>query len=64
MAKIKDMKITGAQLMAIVDAADLISATIGVGSEEENSYYDRDTKRIVRLIDRFLNNNGYKREYN
>lgn len=54
--KIK-LEVTEAQLTAIVNITDEMSAKIGCG--------DDDTKRVkwVKLIDKMLNKNGYKRIY-
>ena len=57
MAKIK-LEITKAQLYAIMSITDDVSAMIGHGGDSSEWI------KNVRLIDRALNNNGYKRMYN
>lgn len=55
MKKIK-LELTQAQFLAIIDVTNTISAMIGVGSD-----FDPEQTKNVRLIDRMLKNNGYKR---
>lgn len=55
----KMVKITPSQLVAIVDAANNLSAMLGAGEEDS----DREWKDIVKGIDRFLKSNGFKRKY-
>lgn len=57
MAKKIKLEITEAQLIALVNIIDEHSAMIGGG--------DDDTERVkwLRLVDRMLNNNGFKRKY-
>lgn len=61
MAKTKSKKITlemtEEQLIAIVNITDDISAMIGCGDDDEN------WKDCVKIIDKMLINNGYKRNY-
>lgn len=53
------IKITLTQLECIKEAADILSAMTGTGTD-----YDRVAKRIVKNIDRMLKQNGLKkREY-
>ena len=54
----KKVKITKPQLEAVCEAANTLSAMIGVGSD-----FDSMAKKIVRLLDNFLRSNGYKRLY-
>jgi len=57
--KKKSIKITPSQLFHIKEAADVISAMIGVGSD-----FDPMAKKIVKSIDRFLKMNNFEpREY-
>lgn len=58
MAKKIKLEMTEAQMMALVDLIDESSSMIGVG-EDEDIYR---VKRL-RLLDRMLKNNGYKREF-
>lgn len=51
-------KITPTQWMAIVNAADNLSAMLGCGDD------DTDFKSCVKGIDSFLKANGLKRKYN
>lgn len=57
MAKKIKLELTDAQLSAIVAITDECSAMIGCGDD------DRERVKWVRLVDRMLNNNGYKRNY-
>lgn len=50
---------TKAQFNALVTMTDNTSAQAGGGDEEP----DRESFRIVKHIDRMLNNNGYKRDF-
>jgi len=59
MAKKINIEITEAQLSALVNIVDECSAMIGA----DGGQADRDRVKWVRLMDRMLNNNGYKREY-
>lgn len=54
----KKLEITDAQLKAIMDLTDDISGMIGCG--DDDSIWEEN----VRLIDRFLHKNGYKRNFN
>lgn len=51
------VKITKAQMEAIKDAADTLSAMIG------GSHVDKEFNKIVRRIDAFLKKNNEKRNY-
>lgn len=53
------VEITKAQLKAIMDATDNLSAMIGTIDQDFNN----DISKIVKLVDRFLNKNGFKRKY-
>ena len=59
------VEITKAQLLAIICITDDISGMIGSAEDydEKGNNWDNDTKKRVRLVDRFLKKNGYKREY-
>jgi hypothetical protein len=57
MAKKIKLEITEAQLIAIISLTDDASAMLG-GSDS-----DTDWIKHIRLIDRMLKNNGYKREF-
>lgn len=54
--KIK-LELTEAQLIAIIELTNDISAMIGCGDD------DSEWIKNVRLIDRMLNKNGFKRQY-
>lgn len=58
MAKKIKLEITQAQLLAIVEMADELSAMLGIGEDE-----DKIRKKRLMLIDRMLNKHGYKREF-
>lgn len=53
-----NVHITNAQLIAIMEMCDTISGMIGVGSD-----FDTEGIRQVRMVDRFLKKNGYKRNF-
>lgn len=57
MAKKIRLEITEAQLSAIVGITDEISAMNGGGED------DRERIKWVRLVDRMLHNNGYRRKF-
>lgn len=59
------VEITKAQLLAIICITDDISGMIGSAEDydEKGNDWDNDTKKRVKLVDRFLKKNGYKREY-
>jgi len=59
MKKLKDLKITPSELLAICDLTDSMSAMMGCGDPE----FDAQGKKQIRLIDRMLKKNGYKRDY-
>lgn len=52
------VEITELQLRAIIEAANNLSAMRGTGDQN----FDYECKKIVRLIDRFLKKNGFKRQ--
>jgi len=52
-----EISLTERQLLAIIEVTDTVSAMRGVGSDFD------DIGKEVRLIDRMLKNNGYKRLY-
>lgn len=54
--KIK-LEITEAQLKAIINITDDISAMLG-GGDDDTAWV-----KSIKLIDRMLKNNGYKREF-
>ena len=58
MAKKIKFEITEAQLIAIIEIVDESSAMIGVGEDEDKLRIKR-----IKLFDRMLKNNGYKREF-
>ncbi len=58
MAKKIKLEITEAQLIAILEIVDECSAMIGIGEDEDKLRIHR-----IRLADRMLKNNGYKREF-
>lgn len=58
MSKKIKLEVTEAQMMALIELIDESSAMIGVGEDED--FYR--VKRL-RLMDRMLKNNGYKREF-
>lgn len=53
------VEITKAQLLAICEMTDTLSGMIGCYSED----FNKEASHQVRLIDRFLKKNGYKRAY-
>jgi DNA-binding MarR family transcriptional regulator len=57
MKKIK-LELTQAQFLALIDSIDSYSAMRGTGSD-----FDIEANKNVRLIDRMLKNNGYKRNF-
>lgn len=61
----KKFVITEAQLRAIINITDDISAMLGSAEEydDKGNNWDKDTEHNVKLIDRFLKKNGYKRNY-
>lgn len=59
MAKKIKLEITEAQLRALINIVDECSAMIGC----DGGQADMNRFKWVRLIDRMLNNNGFKREY-
>ena len=58
MAKKIKLEITEAQLNAIMEIVDESSAMIGVGEDEDKLRIKR-----IKLFDRMLKNNGYKRDF-
>ena len=58
MAKKIKLEITEAQLIAIIEIVDESSAMIGVGEDEDKLRIKR-----IKLFDRMLKNNGYKRDF-
>ena len=58
MAKKIKLEITEAQLIALIEIVDESSAMIGVGEDEDIIRIKR-----IRLMDRMLKNNGYKRKF-
>ena len=59
MAKKIVLELTEAQFFAIIDMADTISAMSGVDSD-----FTKESEKNVRLFDRMMKNNGYKRKHN
>ena len=57
MAKRIEISLTERQLLAIMDVTDTVSGMMGTGSDFD------DMGKEVKLIDRMLKNNGYKRLY-
>lgn len=59
------VEITKAQLTAMITITDDISAMIGTAEDYDDSgnSWDKDTRKRVQLIDRFLKKNGYQRTY-
>lgn len=53
----KKVIITDAQILAIIDLVDISSSMIGCGEDGSDNY----VKKNIKLIDRFLKKNGYKR---
>ena len=53
------LEITKAQLFAICEIADNVDAMIGCSCGD----IDKESTKQVRLIDRFLNKNGYARQF-
>lgn len=58
MAKKIKLELTEAQFLAIVDLADTISAMRGEGGD-----FTIEANKNLRLFDRMLKNNGYKRRF-
>ena len=56
MAKNIKLELTEAQFCAMVDLADTISAMCGEGGD-----FSKEAEKNVRLFDRMLKKNGYKR---
>jgi hypothetical protein len=56
--KIK-LEVTEAQLIALIEITNECSSMIGGGEDKD----DKDRVRWVKLVDRALKNNGYKRRY-
>jgi hypothetical protein len=56
--KIK-LEVTEAQLIALIEITNECSSMIGGGEDRD----DKDRVRWVKLVDRALKNNGYKRRY-
>lgn len=54
----KSFKITVPQLLAIINARDMLSAMVGGGED-----FDVEAKKTVRSIDRFLKKHGLKSKY-
>jgi len=52
-----EIKITKAQLKAIIEMTNDVSAMIGCGD------YDKMWKKYIRLIDKMLKKNGFKRDF-
>lgn len=57
MSKKIKLEVTEAQLLALIDIVDESSAQIGGGDD------DRIRIKRIRLVDKMLNNNGFKRLY-
>tara|TARA_R110000782_G_scaffold196853_1_gene286124 strand:- start:8 stop:184 length:177 start_codon:yes stop_codon:yes gene_type:complete len=55
MAKRIKISLTERQLLAIMDVTDTVSGMMGTGTDFD------DIGKEVKLIDRMLKNNGYKR---
>jgi hypothetical protein len=55
MAKKHKLELTEKQLLAVLKVASTIEAMLGVGSDFDEH------KKDVKLIDKMLQNNGYKR---
>ena len=58
MSKKIKLELTEAQFYAMIDLADTISAMRGVGAE-----FTEEANKNLRLFDRMLKKNGYKRKY-
>lgn len=58
MAKKIKLELTEAQFLAMIDIADTISAMRGEGGD-----FTIEASRNLRLFDRMLKNNGYKRKH-
>lgn len=58
MSNKKKLIATEAQVRAIGEAADMLSAMIGGGEE-----FDVEAKKLVKLLDNFLKKNNLKRKY-
>lgn len=52
------VEITPAQLKAIMEITDTVSGMLGVGSD-----FDIIEGKNIKLIDRFLKKNGFKRDF-
>ena len=59
MAKKIKLEITEAQLLAIVDITDTLKSMVGTYDED----FNKEALKQIRLIDRMLKNNGYKRKF-
>ncbi len=59
MAKKIKLELTEAQFYCLVDVVDTISAQIGCLDED----FNKDQEKNVRLLDRMLLKNGYKRTH-
>jgi hypothetical protein len=58
------LDITKAQLQAIADMANTAEAMLGGGGDVDSpdiDTFDKDTIKQLKLIDKFLANNGYSR---
>lgn len=60
MAKKIKLEITEAQLIALIEVVDESSAMIGC---DEDGDSDKIRIKRIKLLDKMLNNNGYKREF-
>ena len=58
MAKKITLELTEAQFSAMIDLADTISAQRGCGSD-----FTDEANKNLRLFDRMLKKNGYKRKF-
>lgn len=59
MAKKIKLEITEAQFIALIEITNECSSMIGGGDDKD----DKDRIRWVKLVDRLLKNNGYKRMF-
>ena len=59
MAKKIKLEITEVQLLAIVDITDTLKSMVGTYDED----FNKEALKQIRLIDRMLKNNGYKRKF-
>lgn len=59
------VEITKQQLLAIITITDDVSGMLGTADDYDNegNNWDIDTRKNIKLIDSFLNKNGYKRQY-